>query len=195
MIKVGITGGIGSGKTTVCRVFELLGVPVYYSDAEAKNILDSDPSVQEGILKLFGAGVMDKNGKADRKKIAAIVFNEKEKLEKLNQLVHPAVGRRFDDWCKKYAHAPFILKEAAILYESGAYKQVDKVIVVSTPKALKTERIMKRDHLSQAEVEKRIASQMDDEEKAARADFVIRNDEKNLLIPQIIDLYRVLSGS
>ena len=195
MIKVGITGGIGSGKSTVCRVFELLGVPVYYSDAEAKTILDADPEVNAAVLKLFGAGVKNEAGMIDRKKIAAIVFTEKDKLEKLNSIVHPAVGKHFDDWCKKNADAPFILKEAAILYESGAYKQVDKVIVVTAPEALKIERLQKRDGLSTAEIRKRINSQMSDAEKTGRADFVIANDEQSLLIPQVVSLYGQLTNA
>lgn len=192
MIKIGITGGIGSGKTTVCKVFELLGVPVYYSDYEARMILDTDPAVHEAVLKLFGPSVKDADGMIDRKKIAAIVFTDKEKLEQLNALVHPAVGRRFESWCAGHAGVPFILKEAAILFESGAYRQVDKVIVVSAPQELKIERIRKRDQLKTEEILKRINSQMSEEEKIKRADFVIHNDERQLLIPQVLQLYNTI---
>lgn len=191
MIKVGITGGIGSGKTTVCKLFELLGVPVYYSDTEAKKLLDGDEVVKQQIVDLFGHDVIDESGKVDRKKMAALVFNNKERLEQLNAVVHPAVGLHFDAWCKKQV-AIFVLKEAAILFESGAHKQVDKVIVVSAPLDLKVERVMKRDKVAKEEVLKRIKNQMADEEKMKLADHVIYNDEKELLIPQVIRVYQQL---
>ncbi|MCC6837542.1 MAG: dephospho-CoA kinase, partial [Bacteroidia bacterium] len=124
MIKVGITGGIGSGKTTVCKLFELLGVPVYYSDTEAKKLLDEDEVVKQQIVDLFGHDVIDESGKVDRKKMAVLVFNNKERLEQLNSIVHPAVAQHFEAWCKKQTNV-FILKEAAILFESSAHKQVD----------------------------------------------------------------------
>ncbi|MBL7887986.1 MAG: dephospho-CoA kinase [Bacteroidia bacterium] len=191
MIKVGITGGIGSGKTTVCKLFELLGVPVYYSDTEAKKLLDEDEVVKQQIVDLFGHDVIDESGRVDRKKMAALVFNNKERLEQLNTVVHPAVAQHFEAWYKKQT-AVFVLKEAAILFESGAHKQVDKVIVVSAPLDLKVERVMKRDKVAAEEVLKRINSQMVDEEKVKLADHVIYNDEKELLIPQVIAVYQQL---
>lgn len=191
MIKVGITGGIGSGKTTVCKLFELLGVPVYYSDTEAKKLLDEDEVVKQQIVDLFGHDVIDESGKVDRKKMAALVFNNKERLEQLNAVVHPAVAQHFEAWCKKQTNV-FILKEAAILFESGAHKQVDQVIVVSAPLDLKVERVMKRDKVAKEEVLKRINNQMPDEEKVKLADHVIYNDEKELLIPQVIAVYQQL---
>jgi len=194
MIRVGITGGIGSGKSTVCKVFELLNVPVYYSDLEAKLILETDPGVLQALNKTFGPAVLDAKKKPDRKKIAAVVFSDKKKLEELNAIIHPAVGKHFEEWCKKNADAPFILKEAAILFESGAYRQVDKVIMVTAPLELKIARIMKRDRLSKEEIEKRINSQLSDEEKAERSDFVIRNDETVLLTPQILEVHRKLAA-
>ncbi|MBN8695959.1 MAG: dephospho-CoA kinase [Bacteroidetes bacterium] len=191
MIKVGITGGIGSGKTTVCKLFELLGVPVYYSDTEAKKLLDEDEVVKQQIVDLFGHDVIDESGKVDRKKMAALVFNNKERLEQLNAVVHPAVAQHFEAWCKKQTNV-FILKEAAILFESGAHKQVDKVIVVSAPLDLKVERVIKRDKVAKEEVLKRINNQMPDEEKVKLADHVIYNNEKELLIPQVIAVYQQL---
>ncbi len=191
MIKVGITGGIGSGKTTVCKLFELLGIPVYYSDTEAKKLLDEDEVVKQQIVDLFGHDVIDESGKVDRKKMAVLVFNNKERLEQLNSIVHPAVAQHFEAWCKKQTNI-FILKEAAILFESSAHKQVDKVIVVSAPLDLKVERVMKRDKVAKEEVLKRINNQMPDEEKVKLADHVIYNDEKGLLIPQVIAVYQQL---
>jgi dephospho-CoA kinase len=185
MIKVGITGGIGSGKTTVCKLFELLGVAVYYSDDEAKKILDCDSTVKSELLNLFGESILNEFEQIDRKKIAAIVFSDTTKLASLNAIVHPAVAKHFDEWCKKQS-SPYILKEAAILFESGANKQVDKTIVVTAPLQLKLSRVIARDKTTEAEVLKRMANQLPDEEKIKLSDFVIRNDEESLLIPHVL---------
>src|SRR4051812_35425522 len=130
MLKVGITGGIGSGKSTVCKVFELLGIPVYYSDLEARRIIDEDQTVYQLVVRAFGTAVLNDTGKIDRKKLGSVVFNDPEKLKKLNEIVHPAVARHFELWIKKAGNVPYVLKEAAILFESNAYKQVDKIITV-----------------------------------------------------------------
>ena len=188
MLKVGITGGIGSGKTTVCKLFEILGIPVYYADDEAKKILNSNNKVKESVLKIFGSSVLDTDGIIDRKKLAALVFNKKEALEKLNAVIHPAVGLHFDNWVNQQ-NAPYCIKEAAILFESGAYKQVDKVIVVIAPLELKMSRTLKRDGISEEEAKARIKNQLSDEEKVKRSDFTIVNDEQELLIPQVLELH------
>jgi len=192
MIKVGITGGIGSGKTTVCKIFELLGVPVYYADDEAKKFLDSNDEVKTGILKFFGSEVLNPEGEIDKKKLASLVFNNKEQLEKLNSIVHPAVRVNFEKWLKQHSSKKYILEEAAILFESGAYKLMDKVIVVIAPIDLKLNRAMKRDKISKEEVEQRISNQISDEEKIKRSQFVIHNDEKQLMIPQILNIHEQL---
>ncbi len=191
MLKLGITGGIGSGKTTVCRLFELLGIPVYYADDESKKLLEEDQLVKEQVIKTFSDSILNDLGTIDRKKLAAIVFNNKEQLEKLNAILHPAVGQHFENWLKKQ-NAVYILKEAAILFESGAYKQVDKVLTVVAPLELKIQRTMKRDGVSREVVEKRIELQMSDEEKIKRSDFVITNNEQELLIPQVLSLHKQL---
>lgn len=191
MIKVGITGGIGSGKTTVCKLFELLGIAVYYSDDEAKKILDNDSTVKSELLKLLGPTILNEFEQIDRKKIASIVFSDTTKLASLNAIVHPAVARHFEDWCKKQS-SPYILKEAAILFESGANKQVDNTIVVTAPVELKLSRVMARDKTSEAEVLKRMANQLPDEEKIKLSDFVIQNNEENLLIPQVLLVHEQL---
>jgi dephospho-CoA kinase len=185
MIKVGITGGIGSGKTTVCKLFELLGIAVYYSDDEAKKILDYDSTVKSEMLTLFGPTILNEFEQIDRKKIASIVFSDTTKLALLNSIVHPAVASHFEDWSKKQS-SQYILKEAAILFESGANKQVDKTIVVTAPLQLKLSRVMARDKTSETEVLKRMANQLPDEEKIKLSDFVIQNNEENLLIPQVL---------
>ena len=189
MIKVGITGGIGCGKTTVCKVFELLGVPVYYADDEAKKLLGFDENVKKNILQTFGSSILNDNGIIDRKKLASFVFNNKEKLEKLNSIVHPAVNLHFENWLKKYSSQKYILKEAAILFESGAYKFVDKVIAVIAPIELKINRAMQRDKITREQVMQRMSNQMKDEEIIKRSQFFIHNDEQQLLIPQIISLH------
>jgi len=191
MLKLGITGGIGSGKTTVCRLFELLGIPVYYADDESKKLLEEDQLVKEQVIKTFSDSILNDLGTIDRKKLAAIVFNNKEQLEKLNAILHPAVGQHFENWLKKQ-NAVYILKEAAILFESGAYKQVDKVLTVVAPLELKIQRTMKRDGVSREVVKKRIELQMSDEEKIKRSDFVITNNEQELLIPQVLSLHKQL---
>jgi dephospho-CoA kinase len=191
MIKVGITGGIGSGKTTVCKLFELLGIAVYYSDDEAKRILDYDSTVKSELLNLFGPTILNEFGQIDRKKIASIVFSETTKLASLNAIVHPAVASHFEDWSKKQS-SPYILKEAAILFESGANKQVDKTILVTAPIELKLLRVIARDKTTEPEVLKRMANQLPDEEKIKLSDFVIKNNEENLLIPQVLLVHNQL---
>ncbi len=195
MIKIGITGGIGSGKTTVCKVFELLGVPVYYADIEAKQILDSNLEVRSNILNTFGNSVLNNEEKIDKKKLASLVFNNKENLEKLNSIVHPAVREHFENWLQQHSNQKYILKEAAILFESGSYKLVDKVIAVVAPLELKISRTMQRDKVSQAEVELRISNQLNDDEKIKRSQFVIYNDEQQLLIPQILNIHDQITKS
>jgi len=193
MIKVGITGGIGSGKTTVCKVFELLGIAVYYSDNESKQLLDSNAEVKESIVKTFGSGVLNDSGIIDKKKLAALVFNNKEKLEKLNSVVHPAVGTHFENWLLQHSSQKYILKEAAILFESNAYKLVDKIITVTAPLELKISRAMHRDKISREQVEQRMKNQISDEEKVKRSQFAIYNDEQQLLIPQILNIHYQLN--
>lgn len=191
MLKLGITGGIGSGKTTVCRLFELLGISVYYADEESKKLLDEDKEVKKQVLSIFGDSILNDAGLIDRKKLAEIVFNNKIQLEKLNSILHPAVGLHFESWLKKQK-SPYILKEAAILFESAAYKQVDKVLTIVAPLELKIQRTMKRDGVTREEVESRIKLQMSDEEKIKRSDFVIQNNEQELLIPQVLALHNQL---
>jgi dephospho-CoA kinase len=195
MIKAGITGGIGSGKSIVCKVFELLGVPVYYADDKAKQILDENASVHNNIVETFGTGILSTDKKIDRKKLASIVFNDQEKLSQLNGIVHPAVAADFIKWCEMHKHHSYILKEAAILFESGAYKNVDRIITVTAPLDIRIKRVMARDNVTQQDVTDRIARQMSDEEKISRSSWVINNDEQQLMIPQIIRIHNELQAS
>lgn len=194
MIKIGITGGIGSGKSTACKIFELLGVPVYYSDDESKKLLTSDNELKNAIVKTVGEDVLNEEGLIDRKKLAELIFNNKENLTKINNIIHPAVAKHFENWVKAHAHQPYILKEAAILFESGAYKQVDKIIAVTSSKELKIERAMKRNGSTREQVEQRINNQMSDEEIIKRSQFVIHNNEEELIIPQVLKIHKQLIG-
>jgi len=188
MIKIGITGGIGSGKTTVSKVFETLGIPVYYADTEAKKIIDTE-EVKNAIVKLFGSNVLTPPNNINRKQLAELVFNDKTKLRQLNSLVHPAVAKHFEQWAENQ-NTPYVLKEAAILFESGANKQVDKTIVVTAPLQLRIKRVCDRDKVGEQEVLNRINNQMNEDEKIKLSDFVIVNDEKELIIPQVIGIHK-----
>lgn len=191
MLKIGITGGIGGGKTTSCKLFELLGIPVYYSDDASKELLQSNAVVKAHVLDVFGNSILDQQGAVDRKTLAAIVFNDKTELDKLNAIMHPAVALHFEHWIKKQT-APYILKEAAILFESGAYQKVDSVITVVAPLELKINRTIKRDGLLEEDILVRIQNQLSDDEKIKRSEFVIYNDEQQLLIPQILKIHSLI---
>jgi dephospho-CoA kinase len=174
MIVAGLTGGIGSGKSYVAKYFESLGVPVYNSDARGRDLNNTHPVIKSAFIKRFGEDIYQ-NALLNRQKVAELVFNDKEALQWINNLVHPVVGQDFSIW-KKQQNAPFIIKEAAILIESGAYKECDKLIVVMAPVELRIERVVKRDGLTKDQVMQRIANQMTDEERERYADFVIIND-------------------
>jgi len=190
MLKIGITGGIGSGKTTVCKVFELLGVPVFYADDVAKSIMHTDPILKSGILDAFGQNSYAQSGELNRSYISSIVFNDKHELEKLNSLVHPAVFRAFDNWILSQKEASYVIKEAALLYESDAYKMCDQTILVISPIVSRISRVSVRDGISAADIQLRMNRQFSDEQKMKFADHILNNDEKQLLIPQIIQLHQ-----
>jgi len=193
MLKVGITGGIGSGKTTVCRVFELLGIPVFYADAVAKEVMHSDAILRAEVLKAFGNESYFPDGNLNRKHISDIVFQDEEELEKLNALVHPAVFRAFDQWAL-VQKAPYLIKEAALLFESESYKMCDVSVLVKSEDRLRIARVSKRDAISEEQVLLRMSRQLTDEEKEKLADYILYNDEKCLLIPQILHLHQTFLG-
>lgn len=194
MKRIGITGGIGSGKSTACRMFEALGVPVYYADDRAKWLMAHQPELKVALAETFGSQTFDKEGNLDRAYLASKVFNAPDELEKLNALVHPAVFEDGMEWEAEQERngARYTLKEAALLFESGSYVTLDKVIVVSAPKEVRIERVMQRDGLSREEVLSRIARQWSQEDKEARADYLLNNDGNVLLLPQVIDLHQRL---
>lgn len=191
-LQVGITGGIGSGKTTVCRVFEQLGIPVYYADAEAKRLMVEDAELKAGIIQLFGKDAYLKDGQLNRPHIAQQAFGHPGLLQQLNALVHPAVAEDSNRWHKEQREAPYTLKEAALLYESGAHAALDKIITVTAPEALRIQRVVKRDGSKEADVRARMDQQMPETEKVKRADFVIYNDGQQLLLPQIQRIHQAL---
>lgn len=172
---IGLTGGIGSGKTTIARYFESLGVPVYIADEEAKKVFYLPETVQE-IRGIFGEAVFT-DGLPDRKKIASIVFADAEKLAKLNAIIHPRVNRHFKEWVKGHENEDVVIKEAAILFESGSYKQCDAVILVTAPREIRIARVMERDGVTEAQVLERMANQWDDEKKRELSNFIIENIE------------------
>lgn len=190
MMKIGITGGIGSGKTTVCRVFQVLGIPVFYADEAAKSIMHTDAILRGEIIKGFGEDSYSEDGGLDRKHISSIVFRDKDQLAKLNALVHPAVLSAFDSWAQAQKDVPYVLKEAALLFESDSYKMCDQSILVISPEALKINRIIKRDNITAEEVRLRMDRQFSDEQKEKLADHIITNDERTLVIPQILTLHQ-----
>jgi len=196
MLHIGITGGIGSGKTTVCRIFEKLGIPVYYADTRARQLMTEDPELKAGIVELLGKDAYLENGELNRPWIARRVFDNPDLLKKLNGLVHPAVARDGLLWQEKHSrtHVPFTLKEAALLFESGTHALLDKIIVVKAPEQVRIQRVVNRDKVSGEEVRKRMRQQMPEEEKVARADYVIDNSGEQLLLPQVVSLYQHLKA-
>jgi len=185
MIIIGLTGGIGSGKTTAAEVFKKLGIAVYNSDEEAKKLMNSDTTIINKLKMIFGYDIYDSNNLLNKKKLAGLIFNNKDKLNTVNSIVHPAVKNHFKEWVNKQ-NTPYVIKETAILFESGINKDVDKIITVTAPIQLRINRLMKRDTISKEEIMKRINNQFDDEYKINKSDFVIKNDEKELIIRQIL---------
>lgn len=191
MLKVGITGGIGSGKSLVAQMFEVLGVPVLHADDTAKYLMQHDEDLMASISRVFGTEVYQ-NGRLNRPFLASVVFSDKEKLAQLNSLVHPAVLRYGREWAARQTTA-YTLKEAAIFFESGSYKDMDKMIGVYAPYELRLQRAMQRDKVSEETVKQRMAQQMDEDEKMKRCDYIIKNDGSTSIIEQVLALHRELT--
>ena len=190
MVRIGLTGGIGSGKTTVAKIFELLGIPVYYADDAAKRIMNEDVELKTVIQKQFGKEAYDKGG-LNRAYLSAKVFTDPFQLEILNSLVHPATIRDAAKWMTRQKTS-YTIKEAALIFESGSAELLDYVIGIYAPSQLRTKRAMERDHLSYDEVKQRMDKQLDESMKMKLCDFVIYNDEQHLLIPQVLELHQKL---
>jgi dephospho-CoA kinase len=187
MLKVGITGNIGSGKSTVCRIFETLNIPVFYADAEARRLY-LDEEVKEKVRVVFGDDVFS-GGEVDTKALAKVVFSDENALAKINGIIHPAVIKRYEEWLIKHNEAPYTIHEAAVLFESGLQNIFHKIICITAPPDVRLTRVVKRDNSARDDVLKRMKNQWDENKKASLSHYVIVNDGKRFLIPQIIKIH------
>lgn len=190
IFKLGVTGGIGSGKTTVCRVFGVLGIPVFSADTEAREVMDIDTGIMLRINTIAGKNLYS-TGTLDRTELARLIFNNNSLLEKVNALVHPVVFSRFREWVRKQ-DAPYVIMEAAILFESGAHKIVDRILTVVAPVEERIERVIGRNSLSRDQVIERMRNQISDEERISLSDYVINNSENDTIIPEILKIHEEL---
>ncbi len=194
MLTIGITGGIGSGKSTVCRVFKTLGIPIFQADIVAKQLQNEDPQIRKGLMSLFGTKIYTNDGLLDRRKLANLIFNNKENLLQVNNLIHPVVRNEFELWKKHKTEYPYILYEAAILFETGNFRSFDYTIVVVADEGQRIERVMKRDQVTHEAILQRMSNQMKDAEKVKLADFIIENNDNQLIIPEILKLDQFLKS-
>ncbi|MCH4830538.1 dephospho-CoA kinase [Flavobacterium columnare] len=190
---IGLTGGIGSGKTTIARLFQDKGIPIYIADEEARKIMEL-PQIIQQVTELFGSSVL-LEGKINRKQLAQIVFNNPSKLKTLNNLIHPLVAKHFDQWLQLHHFHSFVVKESAILIESGNYKKCDKIILVTASEETRIKRVMQRDNLTKKAVLDRMQNQLSDEKKRLKSDFVIINENLKETQKQFDDILKILSNS
>ncbi len=194
-LQIGITGGIGSGKSLVCRIFQAFGVPVYAADDRAKWLTQHDPILKADIIRLLGPEAYDVQGNYNRPFVASQVFHNPERLQQLNNLIHPRVYADTLNWVQQQQH-PYVIKEAALMKAAGDHNTLDKVIVVHAPESVRIDRIRLRDpHRSEAEIQSIISRQISDEERFRIADYIIYNDEAQLLLPQLAALHQTLLES
>lgn len=194
MIKAGLTGNIGSGKSTVARIFQALGVPVFHADQEAKNLYQDKEVLQE-VKEAFGENVLDDQGQLDKARLASIIFSDKDKLNTINAIIHPKVRQKYYDWLEQYSNVPYTLQEAAIMIESGLYKKLDKIIVVVAPQHERLQRISSRDGFDKKEILKRMENQFPESTLRSYANFVVENHDHQLVIPQVLEIHKTLSNS
>lgn len=192
-LVVGVTGGIGSGKSTACRIFNQLGVPVYYADDQGKYLLNTNSQLKAQVIDIFGVESYTSNGTLNRAYLASRVFSDQNELNKLNKLVHPAVAKNFKEWVDQHGSTPIVIKEAALLIENESYKLLDKLITVLAPQKVRIERVLLRDtQRSKTQVEDIIENQIDDKIRSDVSDYLIDNSGIKLLIPQILEVYKKL---
>jgi dephospho-CoA kinase len=205
-LQIGITGGIGSGKSLVCKIFQSLGVPVYDADSRAKTLMTTDGILIDGIKKEFGNLSYNTDGTLNRKHIGEAAFGNPEKLKALDAMVHPRVAANYSQWVGEQSRDSgtlwnrsekirYVIKEAALLFEAGSYKSLDKIIVVSAPEHLRIKRVVARDNRSEQMVKDIISNQMPDSEKISKADFIVINDETQLVIPQVLHLHKIFCSA
>ena len=188
MLKVGLTGGIGSGKTLIGEMFKRLGIPVFNADTEAKNIINSNADVITKMKNHFGDDIYNEKG-VDRKKLASIIFNDKDALEIVNSIIHPKVREFFFNWAERQNKSPYVIEEAAILFESNAYKELDITINIHADELLRINRVVERDNTTEDAVKNRMNNQLTDDERIKLADFTINNDGKQMVLPQVLEIH------
>ena len=191
---IGITGGIGSGKSLICKIFSMMNIPIYDADSRAKYLINNDLFLKNSIKTLLGKNAYLPTGKYNRKWVASQVFNNPDLLKQLNSLVHPCVHKDSHDWVKKYSKSPFLIYEAALMKAAGDNNMFDKVIVINAPINLRIQRIQVRDKRSEQEIKDIIARQISDEERLKIADYVIENDDKEPVLKQVLELHEILVG-
>jgi len=192
MLKIGLTGGIGSGKSTIARIIEILGYPVYISDARASTLINQEEEIKTSLTALFGENIYLPDGQLDKKRVATIIFNNKEAIKQVNGIVHPVVIRDFATWCSAQ-QSPFVFFESAILFEAGLEHLFDYIILISTEMETRIQRVMSRDCVSREKVIERINNQMPDEIKQSRSDFVIYNNDDSKVVQQILSIIHQLN--
>jgi|TARA_B100001063_G_C16763066_1_gene557049 dephospho-CoA kinase len=193
-LRIGITGGMGAGKSTVCKIFNQIGIPIYDADSRAKWLMNNDSELKEVVRTNFGWDSYTRKDDLNREYLAKVVFNNEEKLKALNGIVHPAIMKDFEFWIKEHKNEPYSLKEAALLFESNSYKILHKVIVINSPIETRIERVVKRDHVKKEDVLKRIENQSSDRERMEKADWIIYNDSNHSLIEQVMKIHQEILG-
>jgi len=191
MIKVGITGGIGSGKSFICQVFAKLGVPVYYADIAAKELANTDPEIRQSLTSLLGSDIYS-GDYLNRSKMASLIFDNKMLLEKINHVIHPKVARHFEFWCDNHSRKPYIIHESAIIFESQIYSMFDKIITISAPEEVRIQRVIPRCDMNRNKILAIMQNQMPESEKIKRSHYVIINDGRSLILPQVIHIHESL---
>ena len=189
-LRIGITGGMGAGKSTVCEIFSKIGISVYDADSRAKWLMSEDQDLKQQIKSNFGWDSYTRNEDLNRDYLAKVVFNNEDKLKVLNSLVHPVVMKDFEMWSLEHKNEPYSIKEAALLFESNSYKNLHKIIVINSPIETRIERVIKRDHVKREDVLKRIQNQSTDRQRMEKADWIIYNDGQNSLIEQTIKIHQ-----
>ncbi len=191
-MKVGITGGIGSGKTIVCQVFSKFGVPVYYADLASRELTENDPEIRDNLVKLLGQKVF--SGKSlNRAMMASMIFNNRQLLQQVNQIVHPKVAEHFGKWCLNHSRDVYIIQESALLFESNAYLMFDRYVTVASPEEIRIKRIITRQDMSYERIRAIMENQLPDEERKARSHHVVINDDITPLLPQLLQLHQLFS--